>query len=151
MLENVVKKEKNLSLTLLESVREKCQKYIDLFDYESAYFWAEKELALAIDLHNMTRDDKIKPFNSSKFPNSRVTFRKFFLKFLNFTSANWLGVYSDMTMELIQALHHLLRCFILSGQFARAVYFINSNKLQMKSKQFFYFLLYCQAQMFEMF
>ena len=72
MLENVVKKERNPSSTLLESVREKCQKYIDLFDYESAYFWAEKELALAIDLHNMTRDDKIKPFNSSKFPKSFI-------------------------------------------------------------------------------
>ena len=67
MLGEIPAKEKVFSTSLFDMAREKCQKYIDLFDYESAYFWAEKELALAIDLHNSTRDDKIKPFNSSKF------------------------------------------------------------------------------------
>ena len=41
----------------------------------------------------------------------------------------------------------MIRCYVLSGAYARAVHFINSNKLQTKSKQFFYYLLYCQVQL----
>ena len=39
-----------------------------------------------------------------------------------------------------------VRCFLLLRQFARAVHFIQSNRLHLQSRQFFYYLLFAQIE-----
>lgn len=56
-------------------------------------------------------------------------------------------MYDNLPYDLFQSVNVMIRCYLLSGAFGRAVHFINSNKLQTKSKQFFFYLLYCQVQL----
>ena len=51
--------ERNIALYI-----QRARDYLNWWDGESAVFWAEKAVALSIDHHNISENDKIKPFKN---------------------------------------------------------------------------------------
>lgn len=110
---------------LMTLCKDNAEKYLELLDYESALFWAEKLTAITLDYENILLPGRYKPFNST----------------------NWLGIYDSLSNDLFNAVNLMVRCYVISGAYGRAIHFINSNRLQMKSRQSFYYLLYSQIKL----
>jgi len=103
----------------------RARNYLNWLDGKSAVFWAEKAVALSIEHYNLSEPhDPIRPFSN----------------------ACWFGQRDIIPPILVKSSFVFVRCFLLLRQFARAVHFIQSNRLHLQSRQFFYYLLFAQIE-----
>ena len=61
-------------------------------------------------------------------------------------SACWFGQRDNLPTIVLKSSFIFVRCFLLLRQYARCAHFIQSNRLHLQSRQFFYYLLYAQVE-----
>ncbi|CBY38890.1 unnamed protein product, partial [Oikopleura dioica] len=116
---------------MMESVIERCKmqihKFKKIYDFESAYWFAEKWLfAVFIDSEKSSVGAKQR----------------------NYFDGKWINLpNNDIHSSLLEPLEEMISCLIHNQQFARAVHFIKSNGLHIRSKTFFLLLLHCQVKL----
>ena len=60
--------------------------------------------------------------------------------------ACWFGHRDNLPTIVLKSSFIFVRCFLLLRQYARCAHFIQSNRLHLQSRQFFYYLLYAQVE-----